>query len=270
MPIVTPTAPFDTVGYVMNLARAMVNDAAQTIAGNLLADSQPYVPKFLNAGWRMLQRRMANRGIEDFAKETVFTNISASTATDPVTQCYINWSNYFDGVTLQASPVLPQDLMVPLRLWERQTGSQDQFTEMRPSNDGLPAIPPTSQYRYWEWRGASAQPGIYFIPANQANDIRLRYQAYLADFAAPASSSGADIATFDAQVVPIMHAGEPLAAYICAAFAQARGSPMAPTFEQKGEDFITEMVLASVRKKQRGQHRRRRYGARSRIFGYGW
>src|SRR4051812_11559149 len=129
MPIIPPStaAPYDTAEYVLNLARAIANDAALTIDGNLLADDQPYTYVLLNQAWRTLQRKLANSGYERLLREAVLTGFAPVLIPDPALQVYVNWSEYWNGSNVYDSPVLPQDLILPLRLWERPTGTTSQF-----------------------------------------------------------------------------------------------------------------------------------------------
>jgi hypothetical protein len=232
------------VEQVLNRARVLVNDAAQSLAGNLLADTTPYTLELLNSGYEQLQDELLDRDVETFTKEAVLSSMTPAQITDPGLTVNINFANYFDGVSNNASPVLPQDLILPLRLWERQTGINEIWWPMRPVNDGLPSASQVARLVYWDWR----TDAIYFTGSNQTNDLRIRYAAYL-----PALTASGD-------AVKIFRSKEALAHLVAARFAFSRGSPFAEGLEAKAMNEIAKMVGRSARKRQRGQHRRLPYG----------
>lgn len=257
MPVVG-TAPYDTVEYVLVLARAMVNDLAQNLSGQLLSDAQSYTPVYLNLGWRYLQKELTNAGVETFAKETILTPVTVVNPIDPATQIYISFTGYFDGTAMHDNPVLPPDMVGPLRLWERRTGSLDNYYDMYPTNDGLPSRPQSAYLKQHDWR----QDQLFMTGATQSLDLRMRYNAYFDDLVistppAPAST------------VPILRCAEALAAYTASAFASARGSQAASSLNDMGDRFVQQMTLQTSRKKQRGNHRRIPYSRRG-LAGWGW
>lgn len=248
MPIIPPsvTAPYNSAQYALNLARVIVNDAGISLAGNLLADSQPYTLTYVNEAWWTLQEKLAINGVETQISETVLNNLTAVTDLDPATQAYIDYQHYFDGETTLDTPVLPQDLILPIRLWERQYGTEQEFIPMNPAQDGLPSRVKSIYLGEWEWRNNK----IRLVGATQASDIRIRYQSYLADIAAVANP------------LPIMRCTLALANYIAASFAMSRGSEQASALFAKGDVAVLRMVSLTTRAKQRGQHRRIPYSRR--------
>lgn len=257
MPILGPAAPYDTAEYVLNLARAITNDAAQSIAGSILADTQPYTIVMLNSCFRDLQRELVNRGVELFVKESIIVGLGAATTNDPSVQIYLSYTGYFDGTNLNASPVLPQDMIAPIRLWERQTGmSTSPFYPMRPTNDGLPTIAQTGRFAWWEWKNDT----VYFVGATQSNDVRVRYWSFLQDLVDATS------------IVPIFDAANCLAHKLAKEFGSARGSPLAQYMAAEEQRYLQQIVARTARKKQRGQHRRRPYGGQHSPIGtrFGW
>lgn len=248
-------APYDSAEYVLNLARSLVNDAAQSLAGSILADTQPYTLVMLNSCYRDLQRELVNRGVETFVKESIVTGVLQSTTDDPSVQLYLTFSGFFDGTTLNASPKLPADMIMPIRLWERQTGmTTSPFRQMNPTNDGLPTIAQSGRIGYWEWKNDA----LYFPGATQSNDLRIRYWSFLADIAAVADP------------ILIFDAANCLAHKLGKQFGSARGSPLAQYMAAEEQRYLQQMVARTARKKQRGQHRRRPYGSRHRSTRFGW
>lgn len=246
MPINPPSAPYDTADTVLNFARVSINDAIEGLSGELLSNSQPYTFTLLNSAWRRLQSDLRELGHDDMYSEAVLLDITACQTTDPGIFCYIDWGGYFDGATYQASPTLPGDLIVPVRLWERMNGSNDIFLDMAETADGLPGRSKGAWNMEWEWRGDA----LWFVGATQANDIRMRYEKFLPDIDAAGSA-----------LVPLMYCARTLALYVAAEFCASRGSGSAATFFQLGQEEARRMARRSVRRKQRGAHRRLPYGA---------
>ena len=248
-------APYDNAEYVLNLARSIVNDASQSLAGSILSDAQPYTLVMLNSCYRDLQRELTNRGVETFVKEAIVTGISAATTVDPSVQLYLSFSGFFDGTVVNATPVLPADLIMPIRVWERPSGmTSSPFRQMRPTNDGLPTISQSGAIRFWDWKGDT----LYFPGATQSNDLRIRYWSFLADLATVNDS------------VLIFDAANCLAHKLGKQFGSARGSPLAQYMAAEEQRYLQQIVARTARKKQRGQHRRRPYGMRHHgsRFGY--
>ena len=235
-------APYDNAEYVLNLARSIVNDASVSLTGSILADTQPYTIPMLNSCYRDLQRELVNRGVETFVKEAILTGLLACTSNDPAVQVYLSFTGYFDGTTLQVSPTLPSDLVMPIRLWERQSGmTSSPFRQLQPTNDGLPTITQTGRMVYWEWKNDS----IYFPGATQSNDLRMRYWSFLPDIA------------LSTDTIQIFDAANCLAHKLGKEFGSARGSPLAQYMAAESDRYLQQIVNRTARKKQRGQHRRR-------------
>jgi hypothetical protein len=250
-PPISAGTSYDSVEYVLQLARARANDANISLLGNLLADTVLATFVRFNSAWRYLQRKLANSGYEAYVKEWAIASVPPAFAVDPVVQVMVGFSSSFDGSTYSGSPTLPPDLIIPQQVWERGSGTTDPFSPVHPANDGLPSIAQSSTLRYWEWRGE----GIWFGGARAARDIKIRGLASMPDLIDP------NAGTIDTGVlVPIRNSADALANYLVAEFALALGSPAAGTFQQQGDKSVEEMCRQTARKKQRGSHRRRPYG----------
>lgn len=245
------TTPYDIATYITNAARVIVNDAGISLAGNLLSDVQPYTVVLLNMAYRTLQEDLTDAGVETMAKETTIVGVTASGApTDPGIYANISYTGYNNGVNTFATPLLPGDMVGPLRLSERPTGSTQQFVPMLPVNDGLPSIAKQSRLVYWDWRGDA----IWLLGALQSNDIRMRYNQFLPELVLGQSPSA----------VLILRSDRALAYKMAQIFAEGRGSELAGSFEASYEKYLLKITRRTSRRKQRGQHRRMRYHAGTR------
>jgi hypothetical protein len=235
MPVVGSSA-YNTAGQITALARALLNDSQ----GNLFTDSLllPYV----NSAYRKVQRAIGNAGGGGFIQDDALLVVTAVDAVDTSLQV---------SITDATAPPnqLPTDLLVPLKLWERPNGSSDDFLEMvdLTRHGGLPSRAQDTTLSVWEWRG----DGLYFLGATQDTQIRLRYlKAYpdLTDATSP---------------VLVRNAQEALAYAAAALAAWSRGSPLAAKWDDAATDAIEDLLVATVKREQQSQRRRRPFSSRS-------
>ena len=221
-----PTAPLDSAETALNYARVRLNDAIQNLGGDILTDTAPFTLTYLNAAWRRTQELLVNFGFPWLKPETILTNVPAVVNLDPGSQMYINWASCFDGAASQTGPLLPQDMIAPLALWERVTSTAGSFFPMDRLDNGLPAVPKTSRNTVWEWRNGA----IYVPGATVVSDLRIRYAGFASDFVSPSGVGGVPYA---AQPIPIVRSVNALAWFICAEVAKARGDTDAADFDTK-------------------------------------
>jgi hypothetical protein len=253
MPIVPvqPLKPYPTVGDVLQLARVIVLDASgpNGVAGDLLSSSQPFTLVLLNSAFERLQTELTNAGVESLTKEIVITNLSAISTPDPTVNTYLTWDGYFDGTTFNSvsggAPALPQDLIQPLEVLERQSGSNSVFVRVTPIDGGLPEIRQGAALGYYEWRDDK----IFFKGATTARDLRLRYASWQ-----PA------LAIDDVIEIPIMRCNRAMAYLIASEWARSRGAAVADNLYAMAEMEIKAITNRTARRKASIPYRRRAYG----------
>lgn len=238
MPVVGTTA-YNTAGQITSLVRSLLNDAA----GNLFTDTvlMPYT----NAAYRKVQRALGNVQSGTLLSDDVLLVVTAVTAVDASLQVSISDST--------APPnQLPTDLLVPLKLWERCSGSSDDFVEMTDltNHGGLPSQPQDTDLEFWEWR----TDGLYFIGATQDVQIRLRYQ-----------KSYPDLVDCNSPIL-VRNAQEAIAYFTAAMASAARGTPQAERWDAAGVDALEDLLTRATQREQHTNRRRRPYTWRS---GYG-
>jgi len=252
MPV--PTSPYDSCTYVLNIARSLGNDAIQSLAGNLLNDNQPYVPVYLNSGYRYLQRKLANSGYATFKKTIQIFGVPVAAYPDPGLQVALSYTGFFNGQINFEFPTLPADLCWPLWLKERQSGTRNLFQKMWPANDGLMSRPQGIWLRDWVW----ANDQIQMNGATQVNDLQMLYVPFLPELS---------LNTTPVSQVLIVRSENALASYILAEWAMARGSPLAGDIRAMGDAYVKEMLASDAMQKQRRNVRRRSY---SQTIHTGW
>lgn len=257
--ITAVTSP--TTANLLNVA-AVANNLAYSLViptGDIFADSQAYVLPTINLGWRKLQDKLVDRGHPRNENTVLITGLPVCANLDPASEQYINWSGFFDGnvfqtpATLVGCPVLPQDFISPLQLDERLSipGSTaanpnlGQFTSMWPAASGLKSRAKGSRNYYFDWR----QDAIYFRGSTLSMDIKMRYQAWLADIAV--SPGG-----FSTTPVPISKCALALANYSAAFFVTPRGSLLGPSFEAAGDASLSQITNSWAKLQQRASYSR--------------
>ena len=239
MPVVGSSG-YGTASGVLSLVRSLLDDAAVS-TGDVFTDAV-LIP-FVNSAYHQVQFEMANHGIETFIKDNVMLTVPAVTGVDPSAQVVLN-DTQNQMTTVSPTPQIPTDLLVPVRIWERQTGSSEPFLPMVQQKDGLPSESQQERLRYWEWR----TDGIVFLGATQSNDIRLRYESVLPDVV-----QGSD-------TIQLRGAQDAIAFFAAALAAQSRGSPQAQTFVAAGTEALRKILVRGTRRQQHSMHRRRPYG----------
>lgn len=249
---------YPTGEAVMNLARAFINDSFRGGAGRILTDAASFTIPYLNSAQRKLQDYLAVNGVSSFVKDNYkMLNIPAVVEADASVQCTIDWQGYFNGTQMYKNPILPQDMLVPLDLRERQTGSGQQFKPMKTPQDGLPSRKQTGVFGVWEWRNDK----IALIGATMNRDLQLRYEARL-----PLINTGANLS--EAKIM-IRDSTDALAWQVAYLFANARGSQQAPMLAANFDSQAAYIVTRYSRRDQRIQYRRKSFARQRGVIGLG-
>lgn len=278
----TITTPYPSLETVMNLVRVYLNDwqpgATSTPGeGQITTDNPSLSPQTLpalNSAIREVYRELRNIGAPSLIRDNVQIALPANAANGPNIQTYLSFNGYYDGVTLNPSPVLPADFMYPEYLWEQQTGSGLPFVPMTQPEAGLPS--PFEQgfvLGMWEWRGGATvtagtggSDALFFIGALCPITIRLRYRAALTQFVTPVA--------FATTYIPIMDCEEAVAAKTAFKIARALSGmvPSVTDLKQDAVDAMNALKLAYVRRAQTIEYSREPYdlgtGAGSNFSGY--
>lgn len=250
MPVVQSTA-YCSVEQVFTLARALVNDMLVDQSGEILTDSAPFMFPLLNSAAGYFERKLANNGVKTFTKETVLRVITPINfpplgpgATDPGRQVNVNDQGYFDGNIQTYPPQLPPDMIAPLDLWERASGSSSPWQLMKEYPDGLPSFTQGPSLCMWEWRTEC----IFMPGATTARELRLRYEGETARFL-----------TVDDSIM-VRGAEDALGNYLAALVTNARNPMAAASFSAAGDDFTNQIIISNVRARQRETVTRISYG----------
>lgn len=244
MPILGSSAyvSFETV---TNLIRALANDMIYSQAGEILTDNANFMAPLLNDALEWFQNEVNNHGVDTFTKETWLTGIGPITVNDPGVQVNISDTGYFDGTNNNPLPQVPNDLLEPILLWERQTGSTEDWIPMQQIPDGLPSVQQSSRFGIWEWR----EDGIYMLGATQENDIRLRYKGTIAQFVTPQDT------------LYFRGACGPIAFKMVSNFLISKNPEQAQIAAQEADKRLSQIATRNARTKQREAVTRISYGS---------
>jgi hypothetical protein len=78
---------------------------------------------------------------------------------DTTIQVQLTYNGYFDGVNMSDSPVLPVDLLKPLELWERQSGTENVWKPMAQASDSISTRAQVAAFNIWDW-----ETDILYLP----------------------------------------------------------------------------------------------------------
>jgi hypothetical protein len=239
----------------MDLVRSLVNDT-QAGAENVPGEGQiftnnpaisPFTQPFLNSSIRELYRELRNVGDPVLIFDNVIilglppldspTNGIASP--DPTVQTVLSTGSYFDGVQQWPNFQLPGNMLNPIKLWERQTGSNNAFQEMTQPQDGLSPRQQGPCLREWEWRNNN----INFHGATQQRDIRMRYYGALPTF----FSQTLDFST---TYVPVLDCTDAVAYMTAVKYARMLGSPGLADLLAESKNQMFQLKNATIRRMQ--------------------
>jgi hypothetical protein len=250
---------------IMNYARALVNDsqagATGTIGeGQILVDD-PTIAAFtqpmLMASIRELYRELRNVGDPTLIRDNVIVQnlpivdspVNGPGGPDPAVQTFLSFDGYFDGVQMHSQYLLPSDMIYPEKVWERQTGTNDNFGQMTQSRFGLPSRPQYPTLGEWEWR----ENKIWFVGSTQNRDIRMRYYAQLPQFFSSTLN-------YETTFVPIIDCTDAVAYKVAVKYARMLGSPGLQDLVSEAKEQMFQLKNAVTRRAQSIEYNRIPYG----------
>lgn len=148
--------------------------------GNILDATQASTQQACKNGWRKLQTTMRDCGTKNFQSAVLIENLPVVASFDPGSECYLSWFGCSDGINSYTTPALPSDLLGPLWISERATGTALPFAgpnqpNMNPRPDGIPKRPKLIFNGVWQWRANA----IWFPGAVQNVDFWIYYRSRL-------------------------------------------------------------------------------------------
>lgn len=255
MPVLGGSA-YGTVADILRKARAILNDA-EVPGGDAFTDSCARALPLVSLAYSHIQGKLSTVGVEVLSDYFWLVGIPTVATVDPEARIIVTDSAcnliYPNGVGDAAfvAPILPPDMIVPLKLWERQNGTANPAVPMKQPNDGLLNLPQALYLVDWEWGAYQSNDCIMFRGALQIQDVKIKYAKQFWSLAAvtdPVPIRGVDNA----------------AAYEVAMMVAGTDAPAVEAiFGKKAEEEIFLLQSIAVRKTQRQRVRRIPYSGRS-------
>jgi hypothetical protein len=249
MPI--PTSAYQIVEQVLNRIRVIINDS-EVAGGDVLTDTAPFTFDVVNGAFERVQIELARVGVETMITEAWLIGLPVMPIIDPEARMVVDDTGtnifYPNGIgnVLASTPQLPQDLIFPLKLWERQNNTTNFLIPMMQPNTGLFDMSQQTALVDWEWLG----DGIRFRGALQSEDVKIKYEKHLPILSAPTDP------------VPIRGVVNAAAYHGATIFTESRGGAIAPQFKLRADEEISMLQQISARRRQRKQVRRQPYSGR--------
>src|SRR6185437_17012585 len=127
MPVVA-TSAYNTAEDVLVRLRTIMNDS-EVEGGDVLTDTAPFTFDLLNSAFERVQLELAKVGVEVAVETAWLIGLPSMPTVDPEARLVLDDDGthvvYPNGVgnADYDSPQLPTDLVMPLKLWERQNGT---------------------------------------------------------------------------------------------------------------------------------------------------
>lgn len=268
-----PSSNFPALLDIANLVRSFVDDDKRGYTGtpgegqilvNLTsgvtaAQLPQYITlcNFMNSAIREVRRDCGIMGQPTFIRDnyllTGLPPINSALGVgvmNPAVQQSLTLVGFFDGVEINPNFLLPPDILQPLELWERLTGTPNEFSKMRESTGPLQPRNQIYALQDWEWRGNA----IWFNGAIQSRDVRIRYIAALASLAA----SSVD---WSQTFIPIPDCHEAVADKIAVRYGRRLGSAQLPDLVTQADRSMLRLRQTVTRARQRIDNRRPMYSS---------
>jgi hypothetical protein len=248
-----PTSAYQVVGDVTARMRAIVNDS-EIAGGDVLVDTAAYTFQIINAAFDRVQLELAKVGVETMTAEAWLLALPVMPTVDPEGRMVIDDTGtnitYPNGIgnVFSLTPQLPADLILPLKLWERQTGTTNFPVPMQQPNTGLFCMSQQTYFVDWEWKS----DGLRTRGALQSQDMKMLYEKHLPLLVA---------ATDPVPIRGVVNAAAYQGAKI---FTASRGGAILPKFEAEAAAEIFLLQQISARRRQRKQVRRQPYSGHNR------
>jgi hypothetical protein len=253
MPVL-PSSIYPVIEDVMNLVRVFVNDTfkGETSTegeGRTFTDDWAGTVPLFNKAQRQLERKLANNGVTTYRIDNwLLPNVLGMSNPDPGLQCNISYTGYFDGTGSSQNPALPANLYLPVRLWQRTSGSTDRFAPI-PQRSILDYVVQNQYIQGWNW----AQDQINFIGATNSIDLLMSGQARIF---VPITTD----TDFETTTLSTADCYEALAYQMAYDFCSARGGGASKQLMDDKNEAIQQMVTRYVRAQQSISYHREPYG----------
>lgn len=251
----------------VTVGTALTGNGPGVVSGGIVfPDSAPEALPLLNASIAQFQRDLWNRSVPTMVRELVIpsippinSNLGPGAPNAAVWQS-LGYTGFNDGLVQYANILLPADLLVPIKVWYRASGTNLTFCEMSEAADGLQSMYQAGTPGDWEWMGDQ----IGMNGSTQTIDLRIRYLGTVAYYA-----STTPVAAFPNTKIPFRDSVQALAYRVAYDFAAARvQSGGANDLLANYQACVDGIVQRQVRRMQHVIYERDAYGSTGDVFGW--
>jgi hypothetical protein len=252
---------YPSLAVIANLARSKVNDDKAGATGTpgegqILTNTSVTLQNFMNSAIRDTYRDVRIMGQPTLIADNYIlyglppVNSALGVGVmNPAVQVALQFTGFFDGLINWANFVLPGNLLYPLEVWERQSGTTNPFGIMKQSTGALAPRNQVQRLGEWEWRS----DGIWMNGATESRDIRLRWILTFADLA----SSTID---WTATYVPILDSQDAIADKIAVLYTARLGGTALADARMDAKQSIFKLRQQITRARQVISYVRPAYG----------
>lgn len=246
---------------IADLFRNSINDTANSTtgagigtgnqAGLIMPNSSNRLLTFMNFAIRDLYSDLRNVGDPSLILDNYcLIGLPPLTGPDPTVQVSLAYAGYFDGFQWHPQWTLPISTSKVLRVWERWTGSNEDFRPMEQRNFGLPGTQQQQRNYIWEMR----QNAIWMPGTLTQFDLRLRVRITFPDFLDPTNID------FSTAYVPIPDSTNAIVAKMLRRYAMSFAPEMYQMAVSDEKEYISKLQLEVVRQQQTTESERVPYG----------
>jgi hypothetical protein len=255
---------YPSLEMIAQLFRAQINDsfagATNTPGeGLVMPDTNPDLLVFMNSAIRDVYSDLRNVGDPALILDNyVLYGIPPLTAPNPAIQVSLDVVGFFDGFQFNDQWALPAGCMRVERMWERVSGTEDDFSLMTPAPFGLPPVMQSDLMGQWETRlNAVWMPGALL-----SVDLRLRTLVTFPDFLG-------DAIDFPSTYVPILDCTNSVVAKMIVLYAKRYAPEQYTMAVQEDERMIGKLRREVVRNMQNTEYSRAPFGQEA-TSSFGW
>ena len=259
---------FPNLQSIADLFRASINDTFNNQGGSgtgygggaglIMPNSNPDLITFLDAAIQETFSDLRNVGDPELILDNyiltglppVNSNLGPG-APNPTAQVSIAYSGYFDGVQWYPNWTLPISTSKVLALWERQTGTDQDFVPMLAAPFGLPGVMQGLRMGKWEMR----QGQIWMPGTTCQTDIRMRVRITYPDFLNPATID------YSTAYVPILDSRNAIVAKMLIRYAMRFAPENYQMVVADEKRLMSKLELEVVRQMQAQENQRVEFGS---------